>query len=324
MLRKKLIAVLLLVAAVFLPACNLIKKIDEINTKRDERKKAVLAIQGAGKHYLINEEGYVIDNKQVYFSDLIRDKTKKDGFVLPEPDDAQTKRYEINANLYHETVYFTMRYFVSDDDKTADVLVGYVDIPNEEITYYNTRISTNEEYGIYLMPNCANENYFIFRQPREYYRKDVYYIIDKSNNALLERISDAEPYKDGTENQSSVLYFNDEEYKIVENRSDGANELCYGEQTLTIDYEYVLARSEKMRQIDEIIGKSKGEVRENLISYGNRLYVVMESVYEGFFGRGDLMPVVFEYNFQTDAFDYIGATEFNYRNAYIFGIIPEN
>lgn len=325
MIRKKIIAVLLFVGLVFLPACDLIKTIDEINTKSDERKEAVWAIQGAGKHYLINDEGYIIDNKQVYFSDIIKDKAKKDGLILPEPDDAQTKRYEIDANIYRETVYFTMRYFVSDDDKNADVLVGYINIPNEEITYYNTHISTNEEYGIYLMPNCANQNYFIFRQPREYYRKDVYYIIDKSNNTLLERVSDVAPYKDGTENQSSVLYFNDEEYKIAEGkRRDGANELCHGEQTLKIDYEYVLARSEKMRQINDIIGGYKKEIRENLISYENRLYVVMESIYEGFFGRGELMPVVFEYKFETDTFEYIGSTGFTYRSAYIFGIIPQN
>ena len=100
-----------------------------------------------------------------------------------------------------------------------------------------------------------------------------------------------------------------------------------GEETITIDYEYVLLRSEEMRQIDAIIGDYKKTTSAELILYEDRVYVVMESVFVGMpFATGELIPIIFEYNYQTDSFDYIGATDLTQRRSSvsIFGIIPEN
>lgn len=289
--------------------------------ERDKRKEDLLAIQGKGNHYFIDEEGYIKDNKRVFFSDLIMDKIETDGTVsIPKPDQSQTKRYDVNAKLFKGNVYFAMLYRISEDNKVADVIVGYIEIKSEEIVYYNTQISTKEEYGINLLPIVANDDYYVFRQPREYFRKDVYYIIDVAQERLLEKISDIEPYRSATENDDSIQ-FNDKTYEIEGNALS-----CEGE-TLVIDYEYVLARSGKMQLIDAIIGDYKKSTRADLISYENRLYIVIESVGGGLpFTVGELIPVVFEYDFQTDSFDYIGATDLTRQSegVYIFGIIPAN
>ncbi len=313
---KRTITIILSLVVLFLfNGCKFIQE-------RVQRKEAFLAIQGKGNHYYIDEEGYIKDNERVYFSDLIMEKIEKDGVVsVPKLDDVQTERYDINAKMLKETVYFTMPYYVSEDRKAASVIVGYIDIRSKEITYYNTQISTREEYGINLLPIMANENYFLFRQPREFSRKDVYYIIDKNNNVLLEKVSDITPYKDGTENNADLIQFNDKTYEI------NGNALRCGEETIAIDYEYVLLRSEEMQQIDGIMGNYKKSTSAKLISYEDRLYVVMESVFVGMpFGTGELIPIIFEYNFQTDSFDYIGATDLTKRTTSIsiFGIIPEN
>lgn len=321
MKRKGIISVIMSLIVVFLfSACN-------IQKEQDKRKEDLLAIQGKGNHYFIDEEGYIKDNKRVYFSDLIMDKIETDGAVsVPNPGQSQTKRYAINAKLFKENVYFTMPYRVSDDNKVADVIVGYIEIKSEKITYYNTQISTEEEYGIDLLPLTANDDYFMFRQPREYLRKDIYYIIDVKNSVLLEKITDIDSYKDGTEDDANLISFDDKIYEIIGDFQDGANVLRCGEETLTINYEYVLERSETMAQIDAIMGDYKKNVREHLISYKNRLYIVIESAYAGMpLATGELIPVVFEYNFEKDSFDYIGATDLTWRTGgvYIFGIIPE-
>ena len=316
MKRKKITTIILSFVALFLFAgCNFFEE-------QIQRKEALLAIQGKGNHYFIDEEGYIKDNERVYFSDLIMDKIETDGEVsVPKPDKSQTKRYDVDAKILKDTVYFTMRYRISEDDKVADVIVGYIDIRSKEITYYNTQISTREEYGINLLPIMANDNYFLFRQPREFSRKDVYYIIDKNNNVLLEKVSDITPYKDGTEDDANLIEFNDKTYEI------NGNALHCGEETIAIDYEYVLLRSEEMKQIDEIIGNYKKSTSAKLISYEDRVYVVMESVLVGMpFATGELIPIIFEYDVQTDSFDYIGATDLTQRttDVSIFGIIPES
>ena len=318
MKRKGLISILLSLIIVFLfSACN-------IQKEKDKRKEDLLAIQGEGNHYFIDQEGYIKDDKKVYFSDLIMKKIEDDGIVyVPDPGQfqSQIKRYDVTVKLFKEIVYFTMRYHVSEDDKVADVIVGYIEIRSEKIVYYNTQITTKEHYGINLFPLMANDKYFLFKQPREFSRKDVYYIIDKSNNVLLEKVSDITPYKDGTEDDVTLIQFNDKTYEVQ------GNALCCGEETLVIDYEYVLERSEIMAQIDVIMGVYKKTVTERLIPYKNRLYIVIESDYIGMpFGTGELIPVVFEYNFEKDSFDYIGATDLTWRTGgfYIFGIIPEN
>ena len=318
MKRKGLISILLSLIIVFLfSACN-------IQKEKDERREDLLAIQGEGNHYFIDQEGYIKDDKKVYFSDLIMKKIEDDGIVyVPDPGQfqSQIKRYDVTVKLFKEIVYFTMRYHVSEDDKVADVIVGYIEIRSEKIVYYNTQITTKEYYGINLFPLMANDKYFLFKQPREFSRKDVYYIIDKSNNVLLEKVSDITPYKDGVEDDVTLIQFNDKTYEVQ------GNALCCGEETLIIDYEYVLKRSEIMAQIDVIMGVYKKTVIERLIPYKNRLYIVIESAYIGMpFGTGELIPVVFEYDFEKDSFDYIGATDLTWRAGgfYIFGIIPEN
>lgn len=320
--RKKIITGLLSIIILFsLVACN------DIQKEQDKRKENLLAIQGKGNHYFIDKEGYIKDNKRVYFSDLIMKKIETDGILsIPKPEQSQTKKYDINAKLFKGYVYFTMPYRISEDNKNLDVIVGYIEIKSEKITYYNTQISTEEAYGIDLLPLMANDEYFIFKQPRESLRKDVYYIIDLKNNSLFEKITDINSYTDGTEDDANLISFNDKQYEIIGNFKDGVNVLRCGEETLTIDYAYVLERSDTMSQINAIMGNYIKKVREHLISYENRLYIVIESINVGMpFGTGELIPVVFEYNFEKDSFDYIGATDLTRRagNVYIFGIIPE-
>lgn len=312
---KGIISVIVSLVVVFLfSTCN-------VQKEQDKRKEDLLAIQGKGNHYFIDEEGYIKDNKRVYFSDLIMDKIETDGAVsVPKPDQSQTRRYNINAKPFKGNVYFTMPYRISEDNKVADVIVGYIEIKSEEIVYYNTQISTEEVYGINLLPLAANDDYYVFKQPRETQRKDVYYIIDVAQERLLEKIIDIEPYRNDTENYN-LIQFDDKTYEI-----EGNVLSCEGE-TLVIDYEYVLARSGEMQQIDAIIGDYKKSTRADLISYENRLYVIIESISGGMpLTTGELIPVVFEYDFQTDSFDYIGATDLTRQSAgvYIFGIIPEN
>lgn len=314
---KRMTCFILSIIVIFLfSACG-------VQDGQEKRKADLLAIEGKGNCYFIDSEGYIKDNERVYFSDLIMDKIEADGVIsVPKPDKSQTKRYDINPKLFCETIYFTMLYNVSEDNKVADVIVGHIEIKSEEIVYYNTQISTREAYGINLLPIMANDNYFLFEQPREFSRKDVYYIIDKNNNVLLEKVSDITPYKDGTENKSDFVNLNDKTYEI------NGNALRCGDETLEIDYEYVLLRSEEMQQIDEIIGNYKKSTRAKLISYGNRLYVVIASASSGMpFGTGELIPVVFEYKIQSDSFNYIGATDLTTlrtKGISIFGIMPEN
>lgn len=319
---KKFWAIILTVVCAF-SAGLCFTSCSKIMKERQEREDKLLAIEGVGGHYFVDTEGYILENERVYFSDLIMEKIEKDGVIfVPRPKE---KRYQVDAKLRKDTAYFSMRYNVSEENKDADVIVGYIHIKTNEIVYYNTHISTREEYGIYLMPKVANDNYFIFRQIREYSRKDVYYVIDVANGVLMERVSDITPYQDGTENAASFVHHDGVAYEIAGDFSDGANSLVFGEERLMIDYSYVLARSEEMKQIDDIVGQYKRSVREHLIAYQNRLYVVVESDWS-MFGGGELIPVVFEYHFETDSFTYIGATNQTWQAAgkYIFGIIPED
>ena len=317
---KKFCAILLaIVCALGVGLC--FSSCSKIMKERKEREEKLLAIEGVGGHYFVDTEGYILENERVYFSDLVMDKIEQDGVIfVPRPKE---KRYQVDAKLRKETVYFSMRYAVSEENKDADVIVGYIHIKTNEIVYFHTHISTREEYGINLLPSTANENYIVFRQPREYMRKDVYYVIDVANNTLMERVSDISPYRDDTKDEKRFVQYGGVEYEITGDFSKGANVLAFGDERLTIDYAYVLARSEEMKQIDEIVGQYKRSVREHLIAYQNRLYVVVESDW-GMFGGGELIPVVFEYHFETDSFTYIGATNQTWQAAgkYIFGIVP--
>ena len=85
--RKKIITGLLSIIILFsLVACN------DIQKEQDKRKENLLAIQGKGNHYFIDKEGYIKDNKRVYFSDLIMKKIETDGILsIPKPEQSQTK-----------------------------------------------------------------------------------------------------------------------------------------------------------------------------------------------------------------------------------------
>ena len=167
----------------------------------------------------------------------------------------------------------------------------------------------------------ANDNYYIFQQLFEGSSYPGYFVIDSKNNLLIENISDPTPYQDGTEYDSDFVYVNGVKYEITSSYHD-KNILKFNDESLEINYDYVLTRSEEMRKIDSIIGPYKRELRTTLISFENkRLYVILESEF-GMFGAGELKPVVFEYIIESDTFEYIGCTNRMGISPYIFGIVP--
>lgn len=315
-MKKSVLGVLI---AVLLAICCGFAACSQVKSDKEEREKQLLAVKGKGGHYFISTDGYVKDGKMTYYYDIVNIELRKDGankITLPTKSSVR-----VNADAYNNFAYFSLRYNVSDDNKQADVILGFVDVRTGDVEYFGTHISTVENYGIDLVPVSANANYFIFEQPRETFREDVYYVIDMQNNALLEKVSDLSPYRNESDDSYSVLV-DGVKYEIASSASGGCkNVLKSDSKSLTLDYDYILERSQEMRKIDGIVGQYKREVVENIVRFESRLYVIVHSE-TGMFGAGELRPVVFEYSAVSDTFEYIGCTNVLGATADVLGVVP--
>ena len=283
---------------------------------KKDRQKQILDIKGQSGYIFVNEEGIIEDNKMTYFHDIIAKKIKTDGEItLP---DEEYSSIDVTAVIYKDIAYYSFKYneYADEEEKTAyDYVVGYVDLYTKAVTYYKISSSVST----YVRPIKANDGYIIFDQMNQFY---VYFVIDKQNSVLIENLSEYETYLDGTENAREYVYENGKKYEVEPKIGYGKNStIVCGKESLTIDYEYVLARSEEMKTIDGIVGKYKRDVFSDIFARDNRLFAVLQSKVD-LFGKGELIPVVFEYRISSDSFEYIGSTDKAVGGNHLRAVLP--
>ncbi len=74
----------------------------------------------------------------------------------------------------------------------------------------------------------------------------------------------------------------------------------------TPSYEYVLARSEELKQINEIANANNNTVQATFISNGTELFLIFSKGTSMFGMESQLIPVVFRCDTSFETFDYIG------------------
>jgi hypothetical protein len=79
------------------------------------------------------------------------------------------------------------------------------------------------------------------------------------------------------------------------------------EFNVVINYDYVLNKSDTLKEIDNIVGDKKDTLGLEIFAIDEALYIVLYSE-QTMFGRGDLIPVIFTYDIAADTFEYVGAT----------------
>ncbi len=321
---------------------------------KSARQKELLALEGQKGYYYITRSSFILDNEETEFAEFIVKKITDGeavaGRTLEVADSEASEALEgsategdsasgadvgsieiteenlskisLSVRVDNSCVYYALRYNAAEDFSQADFLVGYIDFNTLSVVYYNVSIDDK-----YLDPLYANDRYFIFKQTNYHAEKSAYYLIDIEQNELICGVADISAYLDGTENDRDFVFVNEQKYEVVR-VSDSRrykNLLTNENSVLIIDYDYVLSRSDDMAKIDKITGQYKRGVFSYMLTFNNRLFVVMQSECD-ILGAGELIPVVFEYKIETDTFEYLGCTNklLPTTGQTVIGVIPTN
>ena len=162
--------------------------------------------------------------------------------------------------------------------------------------------------------------HLIARYNYEYYQYKTFrrYVLDVSNDVLTV-VESFEDYANTYPNDVVTLS-DGSEYEIPYGYSHGDdnNVLTCVDKAVVLTYDYVLQRSEELQRIDGIVGHNKKSIRHRIFIVNNKVLLVIESYHSPTIG--ELIPVVFECDIETDTVIYVGAI--GYRD--VRWILPSN
>ncbi|MGM9857649.1 MAG: hypothetical protein ACI311_00115 [Bacilli bacterium] len=270
--------------------------IKEQNTMKD----SIFALEGDSNYGIITKYTYTCGTYRYDFELSLVSQLKEKGVPVNDMVERNISyKYGLNRRMYYTLQYNETSYVVGYYDLATDgdIVYHYVNEPAYDIYVYQV----NEDYAVYI----AYEG--VIDESTEFY------ILNRSTGDFFTD-SDYEKYLDENNvNRDLGSYFeyteNGIKYNLITNKKGAHITSESGDFKLTIDYEYILERSEELQVIDSIVGKKKKKITYNFYSTNNELFIYIQSK-NSIFGRGWLCPVYFKYNIEHDKFSYIGATDF--------------
>ena len=291
---KKTLFLLILLFTLVLTSCS---------EQKDIIETQILSIESNNKK-IISKYGLYYNGEEINYLSLIKNKLKQDN-----------KEYNNDVTHYFRSKYYEEKIFFSYIYDFRNIMIGYIDATDYSIN--NTYVTSENSSELYL--GHLNDNYCIYYKTN-YLIHDKYveyFVYDYLSNTIIESDSNSngieksvlEHYKkEVLSNISRNNYiYNNESYEIEARNSqaiitkDGLN--------IVINYDYVLNKSDVLKEIDGIVGKGKKQLGIDIFAINESLYIILYSKLTKF-GSGYLIPVIFSYDIATDTFEYVGATPF--------------
>ena len=264
----------------------------------------VIDVKPEEEHALICNNGYIAKGKSVDFTKLVRDTLKKD-----------EKNYEYDKTLF--SLYYENKMFFSYEYNLNDQMIGYIDIGDFSVTYTYVSYEKNFEQAVFY-PIIANEDCCIFIEYKNISSQNHSVVYDYNTNEI---VSEKDSEDDSEFKELFDEYYDSYRKSRYECEVDGKtyylrsvidNVRILDENEniiLTMDYDYILSRSEKLQKIDSLVGALKGKLKLSIYVMDNEIYVVIQSIVTLEGGEG-LIPVAFKYNMNEDIFTYVGASPY--------------
>ncbi len=270
---------------------------------RNLTEEKILAVECNNGRNIISRYGLCNKGESIGYFTLLNNQLKKDN-----------KKNNSEVSSYFDSKYYDGKIFFSYIYDFGKIMIGYIDANDYSVN--NTYVTSETSSQLYI--EHVNDNYCIFYKTvhNEYVEYFVYdyisnKIIDSKSNSNGIDKSVLDPYKkDITSYISRTSYtYNNEVYKIDE--LNGKATIKKDDFNITIDYEYVLNRSDSLKEIDNIVGDSINSLGIEFFAIKETLYIVFYSE-STLFGRGYLIPVIFSYDIIADTFIYVGATRYEH------------
>lgn len=283
----KKITFLFIIAIIFclLTGCNLAEE-------RAKRNDKLLQIVPSGNYGIVGEVEYRSKDTTIVYKDYIEEILKKDNIEI------STESPYFCIRFYNNKLFFVYTYDMSNFPKS---ICGYIDLSDE------------------IKLNCKYEYVDSFKPQTE-----IYYI-DNANCVLRNKVTSIKKYLVWDYINNTISEYDDKPIYIEDGKTSSIKEYEYNLKTYNvyqsnrkvciinsdtkeermIDVGYILEKSEEYKKINAIYdcySKSRGV--DFLISQ-NELYIYVFSV-KTMMGKGELNPVVFKYNIETEQFNYIG------------------
>ena len=272
--------------------------------QKDIYKEQILAIESNYEKKIISESGLYYKGEEIYFRTILKDQLKKDKM-----------EFNNEVSSYFVSGYYEGKVFYSYVFDFKKIMIGYINTSDYSI--HNIYVSSENSSQLYI--GNINDNYCIFYKTNYMiHGKFVeYYVYDYLSNTIIESDSNqngidtsvVDKYeKEVVLSISRVSYlYNNESYEI--SARDGEAIIKKEDFNIEINYDYILNKSDILKEIDKIVGDRKDQLGMDIFSIDGALYIVVYSESTKF-GSGDLIPVIFSYDIATDTFDYIGATPY--------------
>lgn len=278
---KKLLICFLLLCVISLSSCA---------QKRDKIEKQLLDLGISENYQICSISGIRSNTQNVSFCELIKEQIYKDKKEI-NSETIDYPSYTYRDNL----IFFFVRYY--DDN----YICGYINFYSLEIIYeYFEGKDINPSY------KHINENFVIIT-----ICSNEYIIIDYKNNTF-KKVDDNEINKYFCEeikhNYNDKYIENSKEY-IIKKEENGI-EIYYNEKRkVFINNDYINEKSAIYQEIMNIVDGTSRTIEWNFKINNNELYIIINSELT-MFGRGNLIPIVFRYNIETEEFYYVGSTSY--------------
>lgn len=264
----------------------------------------ILKVKAEEERGIVCERGYIESKKKVDFTELVQKTLRKD-----------KKDYSEEKALL--SLYFGDKMFFSYEYSKNDQIIGYISIDDFSVTYTYFSYEKNFDQSIFY-PVAADENSCLFIEYIDTTKNNYAAFYDFKNNEMI----NAKASDDDTEYEDYIRKYNN---YIVKNRYEcNVAGKTYSLRSLddkvrilddagnivsTIDYNYILQRSEKMKEIAAIVKDEIIIPRLTIYTANNEIFIDVRSRTTSLV-EGVLIPVVFKYNMSNDTFTYIGAAPY--------------
>ena len=271
-------------------------------TERAMYEEQVLSIESNYDKKIISRLGLYYGGEEISYSTLLKNQLKKDN-----------KKFNDEATNYLRSGYYKGKILFSYTYDFGKAMIGYIDSSDYSIT---CSYVTYEDSGeLYI--EQINDRYCIYYTPALNNKYTDYYVYEYMSNSIVDSGSDSNGINKGVVNKYKMkVTLNISGSKYVYNNESYELRVYNGEATIenddfnvVIDYDYVLNKSDTLKEIDEIVGDKKSTIDIDIFAIDEALYIVLFSE-STMLGTGVLIPVVFLYDIVTDTFEYVGATPY--------------